>query len=75
MSEAREVYVRKPHQGEHYTCQLTRRGWKCGHCGRGNLGFAPRDGQLCRVCLFRVSQIITTSDITFDDLSRIARMD
>lgn len=59
------VYIRKPFDGPHYTCQLTIAGWKCGHCGRGNLGWAPKKAQQCRVCKYKVSQVMTPADFYF----------
>ena len=52
------VYVTPRGQPNYlYTCQCWHTGWRCGICGRGNLGPIPKRGQKCRVCLSTVYEV------------------
>lgn len=58
------VFVRKGTVNLFYVCQQYWQGyWKCGKCGRGNLGFLPKKGDSCRVCKSKVVQVVTDATI------------
>lgn len=59
--------VRKGREYVHYACMCVPFGWICGKCGRGNLGPLPKEGDQCRVCKAKVSQVIKESEAYADD--------
>ena len=64
MTAIRTVYVRKPSEdaGLFFVCEPREFGWICGRCRRGNLGFAPKKSDKCKVCKAKVCQVITLHD-------------
>lgn len=45
--------------GVTHPCNATEGGFRCGRCGKGNLGREPKKGDFCRVCGAEVSHVVT----------------
>jgi DNA-directed RNA polymerase subunit RPC12/RpoP len=50
--------VRVAAAGIAFECLNARHEWRCGKCGRGNLGPVPKVGEACRVCGATVSVVL-----------------
>jgi len=64
VSKTVSVFVKR-NTSAHYACAATKLGYKCGLCGRGNLGMQPHRYDQCKCCKARVSQVVTEDDFVF----------